>query len=142
MSRKNGFTLVELMVVVVIIGVLVTFSAPGFTKMKERGMDKDAKVMVGLLIDKAKMHKLQEGTYPNCTDLANCEAVMGMELDDGGRWDYRIDVLDPDMAVVATRTGGSLAARMIWYNTQHTDKDIHCGGADCFFDGTDFVPLS
>ena len=39
MKRKNGFSLLELLVVISIIGILIAISAVGFTTAQKRGRD-------------------------------------------------------------------------------------------------------
>lgn len=134
--KKNAFTLVELLVVVIIIGVLTTFAAPGFKKMQERTIDKDSKTMLLLMRDRVKMIKLTDGNYPACgsSGFLDCDEELDMDIADGDKWNYVVDTDGTDYTVSSTRTytGG----RTLWYSTKHTDDEIHCYGADCFFDGT------
>jgi len=60
---KKGFTLLELIVVIVILGILATLGFTQYTKMVEKGRTAEAKVTLGQ-IRSAQMAYYQEyGTY-------------------------------------------------------------------------------
>jgi prepilin-type N-terminal cleavage/methylation domain-containing protein len=42
MDRKHAFTMLELMVVVVIVGIIATFAIPNYTKSVDQSYEKDA----------------------------------------------------------------------------------------------------
>ncbi len=73
-NKKKGFTLVEIMIVVLIIGILLAIAVPNFVRARERSR---AKTCVGNLkqIDSAKEqfameNRLDEGDSVDMTDLA------------------------------------------------------------------------
>ena len=69
-SRKAGFTLVELAVVIVIIGVLAAFGVPRFIKSVERSKASEAFEYLASVRTSQERYQAQYGTYAtNVTDL-------------------------------------------------------------------------
>jgi general secretion pathway protein G len=63
--RPHGFTLIELMVVVVIIGVLAALIVPSVLNRAEEAKVTAAKTDIGQLMQALKLYKLDNGRYPS-----------------------------------------------------------------------------
>ncbi|MGB2578730.1 prepilin-type N-terminal cleavage/methylation domain-containing protein [Elusimicrobium simillimum] len=61
MNNKKGFTLVELLVVVLIIGILSAIALPQYTKSVEKARAAEAQIMFGALSQSATRHALETG---------------------------------------------------------------------------------
>jgi prepilin-type N-terminal cleavage/methylation domain-containing protein len=72
---KLGFSLVELMIVVAIIGVLATIGVPTFRTMVQKAKKSEAKVALGALYTSEVAFFSEYGTYGNALDK------IGYELD-------------------------------------------------------------
>ncbi len=79
--QKKYFTLVELMVVVVIIGIMATLAVPSFAKYKERVYDKEAKALLAQFLSAQKKYMLQENisNFYAC-NTSDCDSYFNLEL--------------------------------------------------------------
>lgn len=62
---ENGFTLIELMVVIVIIGLLTTIVALNVLPSQDRAMTEKARADVALIEQALEMYRLDNLTYPS-----------------------------------------------------------------------------
>jgi len=63
-SNQNGFSFLELMVVVVILGILATYIAPRFMGRADDAKAVKAKVDIASIETSLKLYKLDNGHYP------------------------------------------------------------------------------
>lgn len=63
MKKYNGFTLIELMIVVAIIGIMSAIAYPSYTSYMKKSARADAKVGLVKLADKQERFYLQNNSY-------------------------------------------------------------------------------
>ncbi len=63
MSKKNGFTLVEVMIVVAIIALLATIAAPGYMQVVRRGRAPEAIATMSTIRQALRDYFISHGTY-------------------------------------------------------------------------------
>ena len=69
---RKGFTLLELIIVIIIIGILATLGFTQYTKLVERGRTAEAKAILGSIRTAQQAYYLEHGDY---TDSLNDLAV-------------------------------------------------------------------
>ncbi|MDY6792018.1 MAG: type II secretion system major pseudopilin GspG [Thermodesulfobacteriota bacterium] len=65
LKTNHGFTLIELMVVIVILGILVSFIAPRLMGRPDEAKQVKARVQMESLETAIKLYKLDNGIYPS-----------------------------------------------------------------------------
>jgi prepilin-type N-terminal cleavage/methylation domain-containing protein len=96
MINKKGFTLLEIVIVVIIIGILATLAIANYGKTKENVLDKEAIYNLKLIQVAEKGYKIDMGTYYPLTgsdlSIANINANLKVSLLSGSNrsWDYTV----------------------------------------------------
>jgi type IV pilus assembly protein PilA len=62
MRGKRGFTLIEVLIVIIILGILATLAIPQFTKMVKRAYLAEAWTGLGALKTAQEVYKMENGT--------------------------------------------------------------------------------
>lgn len=77
---KRGFTLGELLIVIIIVGTLASISLPKFIAMIEQGKADEAGTYLRLVRSGEKIYHAENGDYVNCTNATVIRSVLGIEL--------------------------------------------------------------
>ncbi|MCP4649306.1 MAG: type II secretion system protein [PVC group bacterium] len=111
MINKKGFTLVELLMVVIIIGILVTIAVPNYFRSIERAKGGKAKAAIDVIRKASIQYRALNDTFPptDITELDGMEIPGNMTAAtpfDDGDWQYTVSGDATTVSIVATRNAG------------------------------------
>ena len=128
MWTKKSFTLTELLVVIVIIGILAALGMPTYSAIKEKTLDREAKASLALIQAAEKIYKMETTFYyPYSGSESNVDNInnnLKLSLPNPVSWSYTVDGAAPNMT--ATRAVGD----KVW-ELDFPDSVPVCTGADC-----------
>ena len=120
-ARENGFTLVELLVVLVILGLLVALAAPRVMKYLGSARSDTARIQIEKLSGVLDLYRLEVGHYP--TDQEGLRALVEKPAQadswNGPYLKTAESIVDPWGAPYVYRSPG-----------QHGEFDLYTLGAD------------
>ena len=124
--RNKGFTLLELLIVVIVIAVLATIALPQFTNVAEQGRESKAMANLRSIAETQRRLEVENGLFTN--PLASEGAILaalGIDAVADTDWNYAFTVLtDNTFTIDASRTAGrntgegiSLSHLGVWTDT-------------------------
>lgn len=90
LSDEKGFSLTELLVVIVVIGILILLAMPQFSSVVSKAKETEAKVMLKHLHALEDAYYYERDTYTS--DLASVGFEQKKLVTDGGEARYKIEI--------------------------------------------------
>ena len=114
MKKSNrileGFTLVEILIVVVIIGILATVAIPTYFKYVERGYASDAKVQIKNILQNAELYRQETGQWPTDVEIMIAEGYIELKRSILNKWEFTVQLEDNEMGTSGQISATSLPA--------------------------------
>ena len=104
----EGFTLVEILIVVVIIGILATVAIPTYFKYVERGYASDAKVQIKNILQNAELYRQETGQWPTDVETMLAEGYIELKRSILNKWEFTIQLEDNEMGTAGQISSTSL----------------------------------
>lgn len=132
--KQSGFTIVELLIVIVVIGILAAIVITTFTGVQKKGRDADRKSDINSIYSQVEVYFAENGKYPSLDEMNDGpfrqDNMQGLSDD---------ALTDPSGTSGATLTGTVPAANSSTYQYAYVADDGAggacdngaAGGADC-----------
>ena len=110
-GKHNGFTLVEIVVVVAIVGIIMIISIPIYSKSVKKAMAEEGKQLTKSIASSERLYKANFGSYLAVAGPAATEPLLEVDLRNNAYF-TRFSVTAPGGGLIVTVTGdpGSDAA--------------------------------
>ena len=127
---KRGFTLIEIVLVVVLVGVLAAFAISNYVAIKEKTLNRQAKAILLLIRAAEKNYRMEYNNYypyPAATEttmsVINRDLKLSLPVTVSTSWGWLIGVNSATGSATATRTG---ADARVWTINFSGDADPTC----------------
>lgn len=111
--EKKSYTLTEVLIVVVIIGILVALALSSFRTTKEHALDKEAKANLRLMQAAEKIYRMEMKYYfPPGSNTSDPEAIneaLKLRLPEPPKtisWNYNVDAANEKITATRNKSGG------------------------------------
>ncbi|MBN1793860.1 MAG: prepilin-type N-terminal cleavage/methylation domain-containing protein [Candidatus Omnitrophica bacterium] len=104
--KNRGFTLIEVLIVVIILGILASIAVPQYANSIEKAKTGEAKTNLGSILTGEKLYYLEWESYVNATDMSAINAILDVDIS-GRYFAYEVcGATDLGFTAIATRNGG------------------------------------
>jgi prepilin-type N-terminal cleavage/methylation domain-containing protein len=132
--KQSGFTIVELLIVIVVIGILAAIVITTFTGVQKKGRDADRKSDINAIYSQVEVYFAENAKYPSLAQIND-----GTFRDDNLKGLSTDALADPSNTGTTSLTGTAPAANSGTYQYAYVvtdDGGAACdngaaGGADC-----------
>jgi prepilin-type N-terminal cleavage/methylation domain-containing protein len=134
--KKKGFSLMELLIVILIIGVLAVLFLPNFRPARESALDDEVRANLKLIQSAEKVYKLDYNTYYPADDttdnIADINQYLKLALPRPVPliWNYTITADAANFNVVATRNIPDASRYGRSWQTDRTLEEPACTNID------------
>lgn len=128
-KRPLAFTLMELVVVIMIIGILAAVAIPNYNATREKSFDAEARSALRIIRAANKQYFSQSTIYypfsGSVSSLPSINSFLSIDISPG-RWTYTVEKIGSGFRATATRSGRA------WEVTDIQSEPTCSPGASCF----------
>ena len=134
--KRKGFTLIELMIVVAIIGILAAIAIPNFLRFQARAKQSEAKQNLGAIFTAYTAYFSDNNTFPGAQSAQvgsgtfNCLQIADWEPKGTIRYNYNCMTIEAFSPPVGDSPCGSLVGGAVTNGTQLDFTVAACGNVD------------
>lgn len=107
LASRKGFTLIEMMIVLVVIGILATGAMHQYGEVPDDGIERNMEMSLNAFRIKAERHRSRFNTYPGQVQASGAESATTMNF-------------EPSPGIVMTLTGAN--ANSVVVRTTHPQR--------------------
>ncbi len=108
-KAQEGFTLVEILIVVVIIGILASVAIPTYLDYVKRSYAADANVQLKNIVENAEIYLQENGSPPSDIQTMQDEGYLNLKTSTLNKWSFELDLTESDGLMTGTITATSLS---------------------------------
>lgn len=131
---NKGFTIIEIIVVIIIVGVLAALAWPRGTATREKSLDREARASLALIRAAERIYRMEVGSYypvdgTTETNASTINTDLKLSLTEAN-WDYSVDNAASNGRARALRSGGG---RTWTLDSSGSTEDAACSPlASCY----------
>ncbi|MBU4418269.1 MAG: type II secretion system GspH family protein, partial [Candidatus Omnitrophica bacterium] len=133
MLKKKGFTLIEILVVLIIVGILAALAWPNYMAIKEKTLNREARASLALIRAAEKIYRMEQNYYypfsttTNVISDINRDLKLSLPESASVSWSISLNSVGAPQYGTATRTGVGVDGRT-WRIDFPGDVDPSCTG--------------
>ena len=116
-TKRNGFTMIEIMVVVVIIAILAAFAVPIYIDYVESARASEAKSVISSISNASVMYYQTTGEWPTSVDDLESQGQLDLELSTKLKWDFELQLPEIITATSKEEMAGG-AGKVVQYSRE------------------------
>jgi len=95
-AMKKAFTMFEILIVVLIVGIITAIALPNFMRSKESSLGEEANLTLKLIQDAEQFYHIEHDAYINSTNISDINSKLKLYIptSESRSWDYKI--ITPD----------------------------------------------